>query len=80
MAEDNKADNDNPYNDNPYKVPEATLSSSDVYAPEGKMYTQAMIEHLKNTKPWVRFIAVLGFCLAGFMVLGGISGLILGAV
>jgi hypothetical protein len=65
-----------PENENPYRVPEADLSSTDVHAPEGKLYTQPMIEHLRDTKPWVRFLAILGFIGIGFMIMASIGMII----
>jgi len=40
--------------------------------------TQAMVESLKKTKPWVRFVSIMGFIAAGLLVLLGIV-LVLGA-
>ena len=34
--------------------------------------TDLMIEHLRATKPWVRFISVIAFVMTGLMVLFGI--------
>jgi hypothetical protein len=34
--------------------------------------TQPMIDSLRRTKPWVRFLSILGFILTGFIVLLGI--------
>jgi hypothetical protein len=38
------------------------------------------MEALRRTKPWVRFISIMTFIGAGFMLLAGISMLIVGAV
>lgn len=40
-------------------------------SPAGQIVTPAMILYLKQTKPWVRFLAILGFIFAGLMVLAG---------
>ncbi|HUF18392.1 MAG TPA: type II secretion system protein GspG [Thermoanaerobaculia bacterium] len=42
-------------------------------SPSGDTLTPAMIESLRRTKPWVRFLSVLGFIAAGFMVLAGLA-------
>lgn len=36
-----------------------------------------MIQHLRSTKPWVRFISITTFLLAGLMLLGGLLMFIL---
>jgi hypothetical protein len=48
--------------------------SSPVTAPPGGSSTVA--EQLQRTQPWVRFLSIMGFILAGFMVL---FGLVVGA-
>ena len=35
--------------------------------------TPLMIEHLRATKPWVRFMSIIMFILAGLIVLGGLG-------
>ncbi len=37
------------------------------------LVTPGMIDALKATKPWVRFLAILGFVLAGLMVLASLA-------
>ena len=34
--------------------------------------TQVMIEHLRSTKPWVRFMSVISFIMAGLMIFFGL--------
>ena len=56
---------------------------SDPYAgqqmpPAPPVITSAMMEYLKQTKPWVRFISILGFIGTGFLLLLGLF-LVLGA-
>jgi hypothetical protein len=46
--------------------------------PAPQAITPAMIECLRQTKPWVRFLSVLGFIFTGLIVLAGIA-LALGA-
>jgi uncharacterized protein DUF5362 len=49
-------------------------ASSPVAAPPGASSPVAV--HLQRTQPWVRFLSIMGFILAGFMVL---FGLVVGA-
>ncbi|MGD9419903.1 MAG: DUF5362 family protein [Verrucomicrobiota bacterium JB025] len=64
-------------NPNPYATPSvpATVAGS-TYS---TIATDAVIDQLKRTKPWVRLFSVIIFIGAGFMVLGGIAVLIAGA-
>lgn len=39
---------------------------------------QGVVNLLKQTKPWVRFLSVLGFVLCGFMVLAGVFSVFAG--
>lgn len=52
------------YNVNPYQNQTDSLSNIPV--------TPLMIDHLRATKPWVRFMSITTFILAGLMVLGGL--------
>ena len=36
------------------------------------MLTDGMLESLRRTRPWVIFLAILGFILTAFMIIGGI--------
>lgn len=58
---------------NPYQAPESDLTKPETTVPEGENYTPVMVEHLKNTRPWVLFIAILTIIMASFMVLGGLG-------
>ena len=40
--------------------------------PAPPVITSAMVEYLKQTKPWVRFISILMFVGTGFLLLAGI--------
>jgi hypothetical protein len=53
--------------------------STHALAPEGAI-TDSMIEALRQTKPWVRLMSILGFVGAGFMVLAGLFMILGGAV
>jgi hypothetical protein len=37
------------------------------------LITQAMIDSLRRTKPWVRFLSILGFIATGFLILVGLA-------
>jgi hypothetical protein len=59
---------------NPYAAPMASLDSamapmatSDGQVPDGAMRA------LQGTKPWVTFLAILGFVFTGLMILGGLA-------
>lgn len=41
--------------------------------------TPLMIEHLRGTKPWVRFLSIMMFILSGFMILLGLVMLFAGS-
>ena len=53
------------YNVDPYQNQTDNLSNIPI--------TPLMIDHLRATKPWVRFISIVSFIMAGFMVLGGLA-------
>ncbi|NOT48609.1 MAG: hypothetical protein HOP17_12770 [Acidobacteria bacterium] len=59
------------YNVSPYQNQTDSLSNIPV--------TPLMIEYLRATKPWVRFMSVISFILAGLMVLGGLVMIVLPA-
>jgi hypothetical protein len=42
--------------------------------------SDAIMDLMRQTKPWVTFLAVLGFIGAGFMVLGGLAVMTTGAL
>ncbi len=61
---------------NPYQAPNsdvATNKDEAVTLSNEKKYTNTMLQHLKDTKPWVRLISVVMFIGIGFMILGGIA-------
>lgn len=62
---------------NPYKAPETELKAESVPLAGGD-YTETMAIYLKQTRPWVRFISVLGFIGVGFMVIASIVMIISG--
>lgn len=70
---------------NPYEAPGAggySAGSNMGNAGNAGMITPLMVEHLRNARPWIRFLSVMCFIGAGFMVLaaglmflGGMVGL-----
>ena len=60
----------------PYSSPSPNVSP--VYTPVQGAITQGVLQQLAGTKPWVRFMAVLMFVGAGFMLLGALVALIAG--
>jgi hypothetical protein len=43
---------------------------------ESIIVSESMLESLQATRPWVKFLAILGFIFAGFMVVGGLFMLV----
>jgi hypothetical protein len=67
---------------NPYEAPGASGYSAAQNASGGGMITPLMVDHLRNARPWIRFLSVMCFVGAGFMILaaglmflGGMVGL-----
>jgi hypothetical protein len=68
----------NPYA-NPYAPPQAhagPMLTDDL--PAGGAVSDAVVEPLRSTRPWVIFLAVLGFIGAGLMVVVGLAMLAMG--
>jgi hypothetical protein len=42
--------------------------------------TEEMVQHLRNTKPWVRFLSILAFVGSGLMIVGAFFMLLAGTV
>jgi hypothetical protein len=42
--------------------------------------SEASVEALRQTKPWVQFLAVMAFLGSAFMLLGGVGSLLLGVM
>ena len=42
--------------------------------------TPLMVDHLRATKPWVRFISIIMFISVGFMLLAGLALMLMGSV
>lgn len=64
---------------NPYVAPQAQVGgvNDTKYAQVGQVSERA-IEYLLRTRPWVRFIAILGIILMAIMVLGGLAMAVFG--
>jgi len=62
----------------PPSVPIAARPSGG--APPHDLLTAGMIDSLRKTKPWVRFLSILGFVAAGFMIVAGVGVSIFGLV
>ncbi len=56
---------------NPYEAPAADLSGGPASAQD--QFTAGMITALRDTKPWLRFLSILGFVGCGLMVLAGLG-------
>ncbi len=52
----------------PYRTPEADLEAPVPKEGWGQI-TEGMVEYLEKTRPWVRFISVMGMVLTGLMFL-----------
>jgi membrane protein YqaA with SNARE-associated domain len=64
---------------NPYRPPAAEVGcapSGGNEAPVGEP-TETMLRHLRDTGPWALFLAVMGFIGCGFMLLSGISSVVM---
>ena len=69
---------------NPYASPAPAApygSSAEPYRTDERAeVTDAAVELMRQTKPWVTLLAVISFIGAGFMLLGGISLMALGVL
>jgi hypothetical protein len=70
---------------NPYASPAPTApygsASSEPYRTDDRAeVSDAAVELLRQTKPWVTFLSVMSFIGAGFMALGGIFMIAAGAI
>lgn len=65
---------------NPYAAPRAAMTGFSVENPSAGEVAPDLVDVLRQTKPWVRFLAVLGFIGIGFMVLASVAMLGLGSV
>lgn len=62
--------------ENPYS---ASSYSSQPLSGEGVVHAEVVLT-LQRTKPWMLFLAILGFIGCGLMIIGGIGMLVAGAV
>ena len=61
------------------QVPPSDLADASVPASPPAI-TTTMVDSLRQTKPWVRFLSILGFVMAGLMMLVGFVCQLLGIV
>jgi hypothetical protein len=59
--------------ENPYRSPAPLAESADLGRSEPGGVSQRSIELLRATRPWVRFLSVVGYVAAGLTILGGIA-------
>ena len=57
----------------PYRAPETEAGAEEAHPLEGANITTTMVDHLRETRPWVRFIATLGFVYLGIIILMGVG-------
>ena len=60
--------------DNPYEAPSANLSGNETFAAHTGGVTQGVVEQLRRTKGWTRFISVLCFISGGLLLVVAIFG------
>ena len=64
---------------NPYASPRAQLDGASMGNASSTEISSAVVNLLRQTKPWVRLLAVLGFIGIAFMLLASVSMLALGS-
>jgi hypothetical protein len=63
-------------NFNPYQAPTSAYDSSYTnYGQSNVAVSDRTVAALRKTRPWVVFIAVVGFIAAGLVILGGLAAL-----
>ena len=68
---------------NPYQAPNSDIkpkTDDNSVISSQKMFTNTMLQHLRDTRPWVRLISIIMFILGGLMILAGIGGMFAGSV
>jgi hypothetical protein len=58
---------------NPYQSPSYASSFPGPGGGGTEFVTERILEIMRQTQPWVRFLSVIGIILAAFMVVGGLS-------
>lgn len=56
---------------NPYRAPASRLGAAP--ADDSEKFSPLMVQHLNETKPWVRLLAILGFVATGLVMLAAIG-------
>ena len=64
---------------NPYQAPLSAVDQASIAYPRSDI-PDPVADALRNTRPWVRFLAVMGFIGSGFMVLAGVVLLLAGSL
>jgi len=68
----------------PYTNPYAPPQSNDLYAPPvapadvAGFVPEAIVEPLRATRPWVIFLAIVGFVFVGLAMFGGVAVILVG--
>jgi hypothetical protein len=57
---------------NPY-APPTPIDAPHAYGGYAGDVPPTVVEHLRVTRPWVLFLGIVGFIVAGFAVIGGLS-------
>ena len=63
-----------------FTPPATNLAAPPVRSPRGSGITQNMKDSLRQTRPWVLLIAIIGFLLSGIMILAGLATMLLGGI
>ncbi len=62
----------------PYQAPMSDLEGPGSEQSSGCPLTENMVTSLSRTRPWVKFLSILGFIGSGFMVLGALAMFVMG--
>jgi hypothetical protein len=65
---------------NPYKAPASPAEQQEGVAVAGLAVTTSMLGHLRSTRPWVRFLAVMGFIGLGFMLFAALMMVLISVI
>jgi ABC-type glycerol-3-phosphate transport system permease component len=67
-------------NDNPMNATPDPAASSDGFSAQGIPLTSVAQQYLNQTRPWARFISIMIFIGAAFMVLAGLAMVMAGLI
>jgi hypothetical protein len=66
---------------NPYAPPtNVDYYGNPVVPAGGGAVPDAIVEHLRGTRPWVIFVAIVGFLFSGLIVLAGLGMMVVGVL